>query len=67
MSAWYDNTTANKNFMNKFVALMGNPAKVGALVGIFNVPGASNYGTYPTRVHRGSTGGNSCSPFSLAE
>lgn len=62
-----DNTTANKNFMNKFVALMGNPAKVGALVGIFNVPGASNYGTYPTRVHRGSTGGNSCSPFSLAE
>jgi len=62
-----DNTTAQNNFMNKFVSLMGNPNKVGALVGIFNVPGASSYSTFPTRVHRGSTGGNSCSPFSLAE
>ncbi|MEQ1592639.1 MAG: hypothetical protein ABL892_09650 [Thiobacillaceae bacterium] len=62
-----DNTSANKNFMNKFVALMGNPAKVAALTGIFNVPGASTYSSFPTRVHRGSTGGNSCSPFSLYE
>jgi hypothetical protein len=62
-----DNTTANKNFMNKFIALMGDPNKVGALVGIFNVPGASSYSSFPNRVHRGSTGGNSCSPFSLAE
>ncbi|OYY92892.1 MAG: hypothetical protein B7Y41_14135 [Hydrogenophilales bacterium 28-61-23] len=62
-----DNTTAQKNFMNKFVALMGNPAKVNPLVGIFTVPGASSYSAYPARVHRGSTGGNSCSPFSLAE
>jgi hypothetical protein len=40
---------------------------VNPLVGIFTVPGASDYFTFPTRVHRGSTGGNSCSPFSLAE
>lgn len=62
-----DNTTAQKNFMNKFVALMGNPSKVNPLVGIFSVPGASTYSSFPTRVHRGSTGGNSCSPFSLSE
>ncbi len=61
------NDTAHKNFMNKFVALMGDPSKVNALVGIFNVPGVSSYSTFPTRVHRGSTGGNSCSPFSLYE
>lgn len=62
-----DNTTAQKNFMNKFIALMGDPSKVNPLVGIFTVPGVSDYFTFPTRVHRGSTGGNSCSPFSLAE
>lgn len=61
------NSTAQKNFMNKFVGLMGNPAKVNPLVGVFSVPGASSYTAYPSRVHRGSTGGNSCSPFSLAE
>lgn len=62
-----DNTTAQKNFMNKFIALMGDPSKVNPLVGIFTVPGASSYASFPNRVHRGSTGGNSCSPFSLAE
>ena len=62
-----DNDTAHKNFMNKFVALMGNPAKVNPLVGIFSVPGASDYFTFPTRVHRGTTGGNACAPFSLTE
>lgn len=62
-----DNTLAQRNFMNKFVALMGNPTKVNPLVGIFTVPGASSYSAFPTRVHRGTTGGNSCSPFSLAE
>ena len=62
-----DNDTAHKNFMNKFVGLMGNPTAVNPLVGIFTVPGASDYFTFPTRVHRGTTGGNSCAPFQLAE
>ena len=61
------NDLAHKNFMNKFIALLGDPAKVNPLVGIFTVPGTALYSTFPTRVHRGTTGGNSCSPFSLAE
>jgi hypothetical protein len=61
------NDLAHKNFMNKFITLMGDPSKVNPLVGIFTVPGASLYSSFPTRVHRGTTGGNSCSPFSLAE
>ena len=61
------NDAPHVNFMKKFIALMGDPSKVNPLVGIFSVPGASLYSSFPTRVHRGSTGGNSCSPFSLAE
>lgn len=65
-----DNTTAQKNFMNKFISLMGDPAKVNPLVGIFTVPGSTASATYtnfPTRVHKGTTGGNSCAPFALTE
>ncbi len=56
------------DFMAKFVALLGDPSKVNPLNGIFSVPSAlASYTGFPTRVHRGTTGGNACSPFSLTE
>jgi len=62
-----DSATQAKTYMSKMTDLMKDPVKVSSLTGIFVVPGTSLHSTFPTRVHRGTQGGNSCQAFELVE
>ena len=62
-----DSPTLAKTYMGKMTDLMKDPVKVSPLPGIFVVPGVSLNSAFPTRVHRGTQGGNSCQVFELTE
>lgn len=62
-----DAPAAAKTYLGKMAGLMGDPTKVAPLPGIYVVPGAKSHSAFPTRVNRGTQGGNSCAVFELTE